>query len=109
MENDDSVGPPDPISNLRPIKFYIPKNESSIERKLRLKRIEVAKWNNDFWTNHNQTFVKEREAYKEKLARKGISSASADQMSEFYKEFLDKNWKTHVTYNFECITMGKEA
>lgn len=26
---------------------------------------------------------------------------NADEMSDFYKDFLDKNWKTHVKYNVE--------
>lgn len=26
---------------------------------------------------------------------------SADKMSEFYKKFLDENWKSHVNYNLE--------
>lgn len=101
MNNVDSVGPPDPVSNLRPIKYYIPKHESQAERQLRLKRIEVAKWNHEFWTNHNLKFTKEREAYKKCLAEKGIPTATADQMSKFYKDFLDRHWRTHVTYNFE--------
>lgn len=101
MNNVDSVGPPDPVSNLRPIKYHIPANESSAERHLRLKRIEVAEWNHQFWTSHNVRFIKEREAYKKHLAEKGVSAATADQMSEFYKDFLDRNWRTHLTYNFE--------
>jgi len=101
MNNVDLVGPPDPVSNLRPIKYHIPKHESLVERQLRLKRIEVAKWNHEFWTSHNLRFIKERETYKKCLAKKGISTATADQMSEFYKDFLDKNWKTHLIYNFE--------
>ena len=28
-------------------------------------------------------------------------SLSADKMSEFYKSFLDSNWKTHFNYNRE--------
>lgn len=101
MNNVDSVGPPDPVSNLRPIKYHVPKHESPVERELRLKRISVAEWNRTFWTSHNLKFAKEREAYKKCLAEKGVSAATADQMSEFYKDFLDRNWKTHLTYNFE--------
>lgn len=26
---------------------------------------------------------------------------SADEMSEFYRDFLNANWGTHVRYNFE--------
>lgn len=101
MNNVDSVGPPDPVSNLRPVKYHVPKNESLAERRLRLKRIEVAEWNSQFWTGHNVRFAKERDAYKKRLAERGISAATADQMSEFYKDFLDRNWRTHLTYNFE--------
>lgn len=25
---------------------------------------------------------------------------TAEEMSDFYKDFLDKNWKNHVNYNF---------
>lgn len=101
MNNVDSVGPPDPVSNLRPIKYHIPANESLAERQLRLKRIEVAEWNCQFWTSHNVRFIEEREVYKKRLAEKGVPAVTADQMSEFYKDFLDRNWRTHLTYNFE--------
>lgn len=26
---------------------------------------------------------------------------NADEMSEFYRDFLNKYWKNHVNYNFE--------
>lgn len=26
---------------------------------------------------------------------------TADEMSEFYKQFLDKNWKLHLDYNVQ--------
>lgn len=54
----DLIGPPDPISNLRPIRFFEPINEDPIEKKFRLKRQEVQKWNQDFWTSHNEKFIK---------------------------------------------------
>lgn len=56
----DYIGPPDKVSNLRPVLRHIPEDETPIEKVLRLKRIEVEKWNQNFWTNHNQNFIKVR-------------------------------------------------
>lgn len=54
----DYIGPPDKVSNLRPVLRHVPADETPIEKELRLKRIEVEKWNQHFWTNHNRNFVK---------------------------------------------------
>lgn len=45
----------------------------------------------------------ERKAYIEKHvpANAERTTLTADEMSGFYKEFLDKNWKNHVDYNFK--------
>uniref|UniRef100_A0A1B6EGZ2 APOPT family protein CG14806, mitochondrial n=1 Tax=Clastoptera arizonana TaxID=38151 RepID=A0A1B6EGZ2_9HEMI len=53
----DLVGQPHPISNLRPFRHHIPKNESSIEKKLRLEREAVQAWNQEFWISHNNKFL----------------------------------------------------
>lgn len=54
----DYIGPPDPKSNLRPVMLYKPKNESALEEKLRLKRMEVEEWNQNIWAKHNDEFYK---------------------------------------------------
>lgn len=54
----DYIGPPDKLSNLRPVIRHAPVDETPVERKLRLKRIEVEEWNQQFWSNHNQKFFK---------------------------------------------------
>lgn len=54
----DYIGPPDKLSNLRPVIRHVPADETPLERELRLKRIEVEEWNQKFWTNHNQRFFK---------------------------------------------------
>lgn len=43
----------------------------------------------------------------------GTDEVSADQMSEFYKSFLDKNWRIHLMYNiswylknFDILTLA---
>lgn len=51
------IGPPDPISNLRPVVYHIPRNEQEIEKAFRLRREEVQKWNEAFWRKHNQSFI----------------------------------------------------
>lgn len=54
----DMIGPPGQLSNLRPILFYVPENESQIEREYRLEREKVQIWNEDFWIQHNSAFLK---------------------------------------------------
>ena len=54
----DMIGPPDSISNIAPIKCYIPPNETLTEENYRLKRMEVLKWNQEFWAKHNEGFFK---------------------------------------------------
>lgn len=54
----DYIGPPDKVSNLRPVLRHVPLDETQIEKQLRLKRIEVEGWNQHFWVNHNQKFFK---------------------------------------------------
>lgn len=55
--NRDYIGPADKLSNLRPILRHAPKDETPLERELRLKRIEVEEWNQRFWQTHNHKFI----------------------------------------------------
>lgn len=52
----DYIGPPDPKSNLRPIIRYAPADETPLEQRLRLKRIENEVWNQNIWAKHNEDF-----------------------------------------------------
>lgn len=106
----DIIGKPDPVSNLRPYRFHIPKSESAIEREYREEREKVQKWNQEFWLKHNLKFSKEREQYvqemkiklaREKSCNKDDIVVTADEMSLFYKTFLDKHWYIHLNYNME--------
>lgn len=54
----DWIGPPNPLSNLRPIVYHIPENETELEKRLRHLRQETEDWNHDFWTKQNVTFSK---------------------------------------------------
>ncbi|KAL6264623.1 hypothetical protein P5V15_004724 [Pogonomyrmex californicus] len=95
----DVIGPPDPISNLRPIIFASPTKETYLEKKYRELREETQQWNQMFWSKHNTNFVEERSRFQEMLKAQGKTSLSADEMSIFYKQFLDKNWQSHFNYN----------
>ena len=70
-----------------------------MQLELRLKRKEVHDWVDKFWKNHNHRFFTEKEEFVAKHKIAGEDSVGADKMSEFYKAFLDKNWKVHVYFN----------
>ncbi|XP_050933980.1 cytochrome c oxidase assembly factor 8 [Lates calcarifer] len=107
----DWIGPPNPLSNLRPIVYHVPENESELEKRLRHLRQETEDWNHDFWTKQNITFSKEKEAFiMSQLKAKGLTvrdeqgrrrSLNSEEMAMFYKSFLDKNRTRHANYNKE--------
>ncbi|KAL7877697.1 hypothetical protein SRHO_G00043400 [Serrasalmus rhombeus] len=107
----DWIGPPDRLSNLRPIIYHIPENETPLERKLRHLRQETEDWNHEFWTHQNVTFSKEKEEYvHSQLKAKGLTerdergrkrTLNSEEMAVFYKHFLDKNCIKHASYNRE--------
>ncbi|XP_039968215.1 COA8 family protein CG14806, mitochondrial isoform X2 [Bactrocera neohumeralis] len=96
----DYVGPPDKLSNIRPYVRHIPKNETDLERRLRQMQEQTEKWNHDFWSNHNKNFYQEREEFVKTHGAATNGEVTADEMSEFYKAFLDKNKENHFRYNF---------
>ncbi|XP_062605208.1 cytochrome c oxidase assembly factor 8-like [Saccostrea cucullata] len=104
----DLIGPPDKKSNLRPVVFHVPNKETPLQRRYRLLRKETHDWNQGFWASHNEKFFKEKEEFvKRKLREKRgeldspESKLSAEELSEFYKNFLDKNFVLHASYNRE--------
>ncbi|KAG5677602.1 hypothetical protein PVAND_007346 [Polypedilum vanderplanki] len=92
----DYIGPPDEKSNIRPILRHIPPNETKAQEKLRIKRLEAENYVSTFWTNHNKRFFTERSEF---LAKRENKEVSADEMSEFYKTFLNKNSESHFYFN----------
>lgn len=93
------LGPPDKKSNIRPIVRYIPIDESELQERVRLRRAEVASWVDKFWRNHNKRFITEKEEFIALHKTPEQPTVPADKMSEFYKAFLDKNWKVHTYFN----------
>ncbi|XP_020513255.2 cytochrome c oxidase assembly factor 8 [Labrus bergylta] len=107
----DWIGPPNPLSNLRPIVYHVPENETELEKHLRHLRQETEDWNHDFWTKQNITFSKDKEAFIiSQLNAKGLTARDetgrrrtlgSEEMAEFYKSFLDTNRTRHANYNKE--------
>ncbi|XP_034433414.1 cytochrome c oxidase assembly factor 8 [Hippoglossus hippoglossus] len=107
----DWIGPPNPLSNLRPIVYHIAENESELQRRLRNLRQETEDWNHEFWTKQNITFNKDRDSFiMSQLKAKGLTVRdeqgrrrflNSEEMAEFYKSFLDQNRTRHMTYNKE--------
>uniref|UniRef100_A0A6P7FS45 APOPT family protein CG14806, mitochondrial-like n=1 Tax=Diabrotica virgifera virgifera TaxID=50390 RepID=A0A6P7FS45_DIAVI len=52
------IGPPDPVSNLRPIRRKTLPNETALQTKLREIQNDTEEWNQNFWANHNKKFIK---------------------------------------------------
>uniref|UniRef100_A0A8C6SPI2 Apoptogenic 1, mitochondrial n=1 Tax=Neogobius melanostomus TaxID=47308 RepID=A0A8C6SPI2_9GOBI len=52
----DWIGPPNRLSNMRPIVYRAPDRETQLEKRLRTLRQETEDWNHDFWTKQNVTF-----------------------------------------------------
>ncbi|KAL0969020.1 hypothetical protein UPYG_G00221650 [Umbra pygmaea] len=107
----DWIGPPNRLSNLRPIIYHVPENETELEKKLRILRQETENWNHAFWTNQNVTFNNEKNYFiLSQLKEKGITerdekgrkrTLNSEEMAVFYKHFLDENCSRHANYNKE--------
>ncbi|KAJ1347566.1 hypothetical protein KIN20_002656 [Parelaphostrongylus tenuis] len=106
----DWVGPPHPVSKIRPIKLRRVDNESDLERQYREAREELnrlvsflKKWSSAFWAKHNSLFDAKKAEFidkrKKELGR--IEQISANDLSVFYKEFLDSQYTSMMAYNKE--------
>jgi len=95
----DVIGPPDPVSNLRPIVFAGSTKETYLEKRYKELRRETQQWNQIFWSKHNTSFIKERKRFQEMSKAQRKTALTTDDMSVFYKQFLDKNWQSHFNYN----------
>ncbi|KAB7498541.1 Apoptogenic protein 1, mitochondrial [Armadillidium nasatum] len=101
----DYVGPPHEKANIRPLIFYCHDRETRLETLYRQNREETQDWNITFWSHHNEkaSFVKKKlqEKYANNYSSSEPKSLTAEEMSVFYKSFLDENLRTHSQYNKE--------
>ncbi|KAI1702158.1 hypothetical protein DdX_15673 [Ditylenchus destructor] len=98
----DWVGPADPISKIRPIRLRRVENESESELLYREAREDLNEWNSRFWTEHNQLFERrKREFYANRRKMSGSEEPSANDLSLFYKDFLNEQANKFSVYNNE--------
>ena len=82
-------------------------------------REDTLEFHQNFWTQHNTDFTKSRQEFVKKLLKekypndKNKSTVSANEMSVFYKSFLNLRWKSHLNYflewqkrNFTILVLG---
>lgn len=114
------VGPPDPSSNLRLKVFPTSEHLTQEETQFYKKSKEIQEWNQEYWASHNKDFEQSKKMYIEKKTNeKNLdphSNLSTEEMAEFYKEFLNKNYSKHILYNgqwykknFELLYLSAKA
>ncbi|ETN84756.1 hypothetical protein NECAME_06720 [Necator americanus] len=78
-------------------------NETKLEREYREAREELNRWSSAFWEKHNAFFDTKKAEFvenrKKELGR--IEQVSANDLSTFYKEFLDSKHADLMAYNKE--------
>ena len=99
----DWVGPPNKLSNIRPIRLKQVLNESQSEIDYRKSREALNQWNCDFWSSHNQLFeIRKEQFYNERKKAIGrLEHVSAEDFSVFYKDFLTERAPIFSAYNKE--------
>ncbi|NXN44421.1 APOP1 protein, partial [Rhinoptilus africanus] len=111
--HNDWIGPPDKHSNLRPVIFYVPPEESPLERRLREARQEAQACDQRFWARHNHAFCQEKEEFiYSRLKAKGLEmrdeTVNKSDFSEHtlfsisYLKFINSNSKNvHLKMSYQ--------
>lgn len=83
------LGPPHPVSNIRPVKFPIPSNETPAELRYRQLRELAQQKDHGFWLANNQRFEKEKMEFEQQ----------GTNLSLYYKQYQDTSLERHRQYN----------
>lgn len=104
----DWIGPPHPVSNLRPVYFHVPKDETPTETEFRRRREAVEEWNQKFWELHNDRFYKGKNEFVADYRKvsNDPKEPPAEEMAKFYKRFLDENHNLHMSYNWKWYRLN---
>ncbi|XP_035233077.1 COA8 family protein CBG23705, mitochondrial-like [Stegodyphus dumicola] len=98
------VGPAHPVSNLRLRIFPSSQGLTDEERYFYDKCKETQDWHQQYWEAHNKDFDESKKAYIDKLSKERKLEEDrplmTEEMSLFYRDFLDKNRKKHLAYNW---------
>ncbi|KAJ2784415.1 hypothetical protein H4R18_001125 [Coemansia javaensis] len=85
------VGPPHPVSNIRPVRFYVPPDESPAERRYRELREDAVRQDHRFWLDNNSRF--------EQGKAEARSACPVDGLAAYYKQYQDDAYRRHLAYN----------
>ncbi|KAI8320215.1 hypothetical protein GQ54DRAFT_248820, partial [Martensiomyces pterosporus] len=92
------VGPPHPISNIRPVRFYIPSDETPQEKAYRELREDAVARDHEFWLDNNTRFEKGKMEFEQTMAEKN-GECSLDDLSVYYKQYQVDSYRRHLEYN----------
>ncbi|KAJ2444423.1 hypothetical protein GGF42_006307 [Coemansia sp. RSA 2424] len=92
------VGPPHPVSNIRPVKFYIPVDETWQERKYRELREDGLRRDHEFWLDNNRRFEQGKEEFEQAVVGR-IGGCTVDDLSVYYKQYQVDSYERHLKYN----------
>ncbi|KAJ2806877.1 hypothetical protein H4R20_001520 [Coemansia guatemalensis] len=92
------LGPPHAISNIRPVKFYIPPDETPAEKRYREMREEAVQRDHEFWLDNNTRFEQGKLLFEQQLAeQKG--QCTLDDLSVYYHQYQVDSYTRHLEYN----------
>ncbi|CAM0135815.1 hypothetical protein VKS41_001749 [Umbelopsis sp. WA50703] len=94
----DMIGTPDPVSNLRPVRYFVSVDETPEDKEWRLHRQRVDDFNESFWSANNALFVNAQADFEDEVRARG-EKVTAEALSVFYKDFLDKAYERQMAYN----------
>ncbi|KAM7448834.1 Apoptogenic protein 1 [Porites harrisoni] len=113
------VGPRDYKSNIRKVIYAKSKDENASEKRFREQQQDLNAWHQVFWEKHNDKFTKSKKAYLKLRSRDTETETSkelADDLSKFYRDFLDGNYQVHTKYlrawyhrNFQLLWAGLQV
>ncbi|KAJ2865089.1 hypothetical protein GGH94_002494 [Coemansia aciculifera] len=92
------VGPPHPVSNIRPVKFYIPVDETPQERKYRELREDGLRRDHEFWLDNNRRFELGKEEFERAVVGRA-GGCTVDDLSVYYKQYQVDSYERHLKYN----------
>eukprot|EP00128_Syssomonas_multiformis_P011951 Colp12_sorted_trinity150504_noHs@21317 len=94
-----TLSAPDPVSNIRHREYVLPENATPEELRFKKLQIEIQEFHHEFWTKNNTKF----QQYKAKFIEEhgGKDKVTAEQLSKFYKDYLEENRKIHMAYNLK--------
>ncbi|KAJ1956468.1 hypothetical protein EC988_001333 [Linderina pennispora] len=92
------VGPPHAISNIRPIKFYVPADETPQEQAYRELREDACRRDHLFWLDNNTQFEAGKAAFEQETVRQ-TGACTLDDLSVYYKQYQEEAYERHLAYN----------